>query len=559
MQDSFVIGFDFGSDSARAVLLRVRDGKECAVAVEPYPRWSRQDYCDASTNCYRQHPLDYIEVLESIVQQVLSKFSQEVKDHIVGIGFATTGSTSCFVDEEGTPLALKQEFAENPNAMFILWKDHTSVREAAEITELCKKSNVDYTAYSGGTYSSEWYWSKALHVLRKDEAIRENGYAMLELCEWLPALVTGATSFSHIPRSQCACGHKGMWNEKWGGFPPSEFFSQLNPTLGVIRSRMTSIPQTAENPVGRLSPAWAQRLGLKESVVVAGGAIDCHMGAVGAGIQKYTFVRVMGTSTCDVMVSSHQEIGDRQIKGICGQVEGSVIPSMIGLEAGQAAYGDVYAWFVSLLSFSLKVVIQNSTTVNDETKRKLWEEYRKKIFVELSSKAEKVKPVIGNVIAVDWLNGRRTPDANLFLKGSIAGLTLGTDAPAIFRALVEATAYGSRAIVERFQREGVRIDRVIAVGGIAKKSPLVMQILSDVLNVPISVCRTDQACALGAGIFAATAAGLYETVELAQKSMTSGFAREYKPSTESAVVYNELYKCYQELCSATQTKSFAHI
>ncbi|ORC93216.1 L-ribulokinase [Trypanosoma theileri] len=559
MQDSFVIGLDYGSDSARAVLIRVRDGKECAVAVEPYPRWSRQEFCDASSNRYRQHPLDYMEVLESIVRRVLSQFSPDVRDNVVGLGFDTTGSTPGFVDEKGTPLALKEEFADNPNAMFILWKDHTSVREAAEITNLCKKSKVDYTAYSGGTYSSEWFWSKALHVLRQDETIRAGAYAMLELCEWLPALVTGATSYSHIPRSQCACGHKAMWNEKWGGFPPAEFFSQLNPALGAMRSRMTSLPQTAEKPVGTLSPEWAQRLGLKESVVVAGGAIDCHMGAVGAGIQKYTFVRVMGTSTCDVMISSHEDIGNSQIKGICGQVEGSVIPGMIGLEAGQAAYGDVYAWFASLLSFPLKVVIQNSTAINDETKRKLLEIYRHNIFAELSSKAEKIEPAHGNVIAVDWLNGRRTPDANLFLKGSIAGLTLATDAPSIYRALVEATAYGSKAIVERFQREGVRIDRVIAVGGIAKKSPLAIQTLSDVLNVPISVCRTDQGCALGAGIFAATAAGLYSSVELAQKSMTSGFAREYKPSQERAAVYNELYKYYQELCSATQTESFSHL
>ncbi|ESL09550.1 L-ribulokinase [Trypanosoma rangeli SC58] len=558
-QERFVIGFDFGSDSARAVLVRASDGKEVAVAVEPYHRWSEGKYCDPPRSQYRQHPLDYIEALEIIVCQVLDQGPPGVRDHVVGMAFTTTGSTPCFVDEKGVPLALQDAFSENPNAMFILWKDHTSVKEARDINELSKKSPVDYTMYSGGIYSSEWFWSKALHVLHHDDLVREKGYALLELCEWLPALVTGISSYAQVARSRCACGHKAMWNEEWGGFPPCEFFTQLHPALGAIRSRMAFDTFTAEKAVGHLSPEWAKRLGLKETVVVAGGAIDCHMGAVGAGIGEYTFVRVMGTSTCDVMVSSREDINHRRINGICGQVDGSVLPGMIGLEAGQSAYGDVFAWFVSLLSFPLKTVIQNSTLISERVKTQIWKEYKHDIFCTLNKKAGEIQPGVGNVIAVDWLNGRRTPDANLFLKGTISGLTLGTDAPGIFRALVEATAYGSRAIVERFKEEGVRIDRVIAVGGIAKKSPLVMQVLSDVLNVPIRVCRTGQVCALGAAMFAATAAGLYDSIEAAQKTMSSGFSTEYKPCPEKAVIYNILYESYKRLGWATQKEFVSHL
>ncbi|RNF14139.1 putative L-ribulokinase [Trypanosoma conorhini] len=551
-QGLFVIGLDFGSDSARAVLVSAEDGNEVAVAVVPYRRWSRGKYCDPPRSQYRQHPLDYIEALEIAVRNVLDQGPAGVRDHVVGMAFTTTGSTPCFVDEKGVPLALQEAFSENPNAMFILWKDHTSVNEATAINELSKKCTVDYTMYSGGIYSSEWFWSKALHVLRHDSLVREKGYALLELCEWLPALVTGVSSYAQVARSRCACGHKAMWNEEWGGFPPCEFFAQLHPALAAIRSRMAFETFTAEKAVGRLSPEWAQRLGLKETVSVAGGAIDCHMGAVGAGIGEYTFVRVMGTSTCDVMVSSREDINHRRINGICGQVDGSVLPGMIGLEAGQAAYGDVFAWFVSLLAFPLRTVVQDSTLISEEAKMQIWKEYKKGIFRVLNAKAGEIQPGAGNAIAVDWFNGRRTPDANLFLKGTISGLTLGTDAPGIFRALVEATAYGSRAIVERFKEEGVRIDRVIAVGGIAKKSALVMQVLSDVLNVPIRVCRTKQVCALGAAIFAATAAGLYDSIEAAQKKMSSGFSTEYQPCPTRAAMYNRLYESYNRLGCATQ-------
>lgn len=552
MDKKYVIGLDYGSDSARAIVVDALTGETLATAVKPYPRWQKGWYCDPSANRYRQHPLDYIEVLESGVREVLAQCPQGTAGKVVGIAFDTTGSTPAFTDETGTPLALLPEFAENPNAMFVLWKDHTAIREAAEINKACKRSPVDYSAYEGGIYSSEWFWAKALHVLREDEAVRARAYSIVEHCEWLPALITGVKRSADIVRSRCACGHKAMWHEKWGGLPSEAFLSGIDPLLSGFRERLFEQTETAEKPVGHLSEEWAERLGLTTNVVVAGGAFDCHMGAVGAGVTPYTFVRVIGTSTCDIMVAGREEIGNKLIRGICGQVDGSVIPGMIGLEAGQSGFGDIYAWFKRVLEFPLRHLVADSSLLDEHTKARLIEEASDRLIPALTAEAEKIPIGESTLIATDWMNGRRTPDANQELKGCIFGLTLGSTAPRIFRALVEATAFGSRAIVDRFREEGVRIDNVIGIGGIALKSPFVMQTLSDVLNMPIKVCRTDQACALGAAMFAATAAGVYRTVEEAQQAMNSGFAHEYRPNPEHVAAYNTLYRDYLKLGQFTE-------
>lgn len=554
--EKYVIGLDYGSDSARAIVVDALTGETLATAVKYYPRWTAGKYCNPATNQYRQHPQDYIDVLEASVREALAACPAGTAEKVVGIAFDTTGSTPALTDDTGTPLAMLPEFAENPNAMFILWKDHTAIREAAEINQLCQKWNVDYSAYEGGIYSSEWYWAKALHVLREDKSIRARAYAIIEYCEWLPALITGVTRSSDIVRSRCACGHKAMWHEAWGGLPSEEFLSALDPLLSGFRERLFEKTESAEKAVGKLSPEWAKRLGLSTDVVVAGGAFDCHMGAVGAGVTPHTFVRVIGTSTCDVMVASYEEIGDKLVRGICGQVDGSVIPGMIGLEAGQSGFGDIYAWFKRLLEFPLKEIIGSTTLLDPETKEKLIAEASDRIIPALTAEAEKIPVEESTIIATDWMNGRRTPDANQLLKGTIAGLTLSSSAPRIFRALVEATAFGSKAIVERFRNEGIRIDSVIGIGGIALKSPFVMQTLSDVLNMPIKVCRTDQACALGAAMFAATAAGVYAKVEDAQKAMSSGFAREYLPNAKNAKAYEEIYQKYLEVGAFTEKALF---
>lgn len=543
--DKFVIGLDYGTDSARAVVVNARTGETVATSVKYYPRWMDGKYCQPAANMYRQHPLDYIEVLENSVKEALSQAPAGTAANVVGIAFDTTGSTPVFTDEKGTPLALLPEFAENPNAMFVLWKDHTAIAEAEEINKLCSTWKINYTAYEGGIYSSEWFWAKALHVLREDKAIREKAYSIVEHCEWMPALLTGVKRSSDIARSRCAQGHKAMWHAGWGGLPEEDFLVALDPLLAGFRDRLYEDTFTADKPVGTLTPEWADRLGLPTSVIVAGGAFDCHMGAVGAGITPYTFVRVIGTSTCDIMVASYEDIGSNLIRGICGQVDGSVIPGMVGLEAGQSGFGDIYAWFRRVLEFPLKELL---------TDKDLAEALSEKIIPALTARAEKIPVEESTLIATDWMNGRRTPDANQMLKGAIAGITLGTSAPHIFKALVEATAFGSRAIVERFRSQGVRIDNVIGIGGIALKSPFVMQTLSDVLNMPIKVCRTDQACALGAAMFAATAAGIYTKVEEAQQAMNSGFAMTYSPRKEMVRAYDKAYKQYLELgryCEST--------
>lgn len=552
----YVIGLDYGSDSARAVVVCTETGQTLATSVKYYPRWQAGKYCNPAINQYRQHPLDYIEVLEGTVKEALSKCPAGTAEQVVGIAFDTTGSTPVFTDEQGTPLALLPEFAENPNAMFVLWKDHTAVREAAEINQLCKNWEIDYSAYEGGIYSSEWFWAKALHVLRADEAVRAKAYSIVEHCEWMPALLTGVQSAKEIVRSRCACGHKTMWHPKWNGLPSEEFLTTLDPLLAGFRDRLFSETETADKPVGTLTPEWAARLGLSTDVVVAGGAYDCHMGAVGAAVTPHTFVRIIGTSTCDVMVADYQEIGDRLIKGICGQVDGSVIPGMIGLEAGQSAYGDVYAWFKHLLEFPLKQILSKSTLLDEATKAKLIDEVSDQIIPALTAEAEQIPIEESGVLATDWINGRRTPDANQLLKGTITGITLGTTAPRIFRALVEATAFGGKAIVDRFRAEGVAIDNVIGIGGIALKSPFVMQVLSDVLNMPVKVCNTDQACALGAAMFAATAAGVYSRVEEAIAAMNSGFAKTYEPNPEHAATYQAIYEQYVKVGQFTEKELF---
>lgn len=554
----YVIGLDYGSDSARALVVNAETGKIMATSVKYYPRWKKGLYCNPKINQWRQHPKDYLEVLEATVKNALSQCPKGTAKEVVGIAFDTTGSTPAFTDETGTPLAMLPEFKENPNAMFVLWKDHTAVKEAEEINEACAKSDINYIKYEGGIYSAEWYWAKAMHILREDEKVAQKAYSIVEYCEWLPAVLIGVNKSKDIVRSRCACGHKAMWHKEWGGLPSKDFLKSLEPKLAGFRERLFEETATADKPVGHLCKEWAEKLGLNEDVVVAGGAYDCHMGAVGASVTPHTLVRVIGTSTCDVMVASYDEIGDKCIKGICGQVDGSVIPGMVGLEAGQSSFGDVYAMFKRILEFPVREILPQ--TIDDKLSKEeinnIVEKTCDKIIVKLTEEAEKIPISESTMIATDWINGRRTPDANQLLKGTIAGFTLGTNAPQVFRALVEATAFGTKAIVDRFESEGVVIDNVIGIGGIALKSPFVMQTMCDVINKPIKVCNTDQACALGAAMFAATAAGVYDKVEDAIQNMNSGFSKEYIPQPENVKAYSELYKKYIKLGQFTEKELF---
>jgi len=544
-QNKCVIGIDYGTDSVRSVLVDV-EGNQLAEAVHNYSRWSDRLYCDSTENRFRHHPKDYLEGLEATLQAVLDQVSDEVVQQVQGIAVDTTGSTPVAVDKTGTPLALIDEYAENPNAMFILWKDHTAVQEAKEITDLSKSwDGPDYTKYVGGIYSSEWFWAKMLHTIRNDEEIRDAAYSWVELCDWVPYELTGKQDVHEMKRSRCAAGHKALWHDEFDGLPSEEFLTQLDPKLAGIRDRLFTESYTSDVPAGTISEEWAQKLGLTEDVTIGVGAFDAHMGAVGGEIEPYYLSRVMGTSTCDILVAPYEDVEDNLVQGICGQVDGSVIPGMIGLEAGQSAFGDVYAWFKNVILEPFAQVIEESDLLTEDQKQKLIQEADDKLIGQLSDQAAAIEDVDTGIVALDWLNGRRTPDANQLLKGAIEGLDLGSDAGRIFKALAEATCFGAKAIVERFQDEGIKINGIIGLGGVAKKSPYIMQTLANVLGMPIKIAKSDQVCATGAAMFAATAAGIFEDVSEAKNAMGKGFGEIYEPESSKVERYEELYQQYK--------------
>ncbi len=546
-KDKFVIGIDFGSDSVRSVLINALNGEEVASSVFNYPRWRDGLYCNASENQFRQHPLDYIQGLEHTIKDCLSKAGPAITAAVKGISVDTTGSTPVAVDNTGTPLALTPGFESNPNAMFVLWKDHTSVIEAAQINEHATKFDINYLKYVGGIYSSEWFWAKLLHILRVDEQVRNACHSWVEHCDWIPFLLTGGKNAAEIKRGRCSAGHKALWAEEFGGLPPNEFFSSLDPLLNGFTSRLFTETYTSDKKAGYLSEEWAERLGLSTEVAVGVGAFDAHMGAVGGQIEPYHLSKVMGTSTCDILVAPTNEMEGKLVKGICGQVNGSVIPGMTGLEAGQSAFGDTYAWFKKIISWPLDNLLKNSSVIDAKTAELLRNEMSERIIPELSRQAQLLPIDEENELAIDWFNGRRTPDADQTLKGAITGLNLGSDAPKVFRSLAEATCFGAKSIVDRFIQEGIPVKGIIGIGGVAKKSPFVMQMMADVLGMPIRIHQFEHTCALGAAMFAAVAADIYPTVEDAMAAMGRGFDVEYYPNQQLAGVYAKRYRQYHNL------------
>jgi L-ribulokinase len=538
----YVIGIDYGTDSCRAVVTDAQDGREIASAVAQYPRWGEGRYCNASNNQFRQHPQDYIDSLVAVMDEIAGKTGTEVLPFIKGIAIDTTGSTPCLVTARVEPLAMLPEFADNPNAMFMLWKDHTATDEAFEINALAHKWKIDFTMYEGGVYSSEWFWAKLLHIARTAPEVMRAGVSAIEHCDWMPALLTGIRSLGGIKRSRCAMGHKAMWHESFGGYPSDEFLAQLHPELARIKKTLGTETWTSDKAFGNLTTEWAERLHLAPGLPVAVGAYDAHMGAVGGGVEPGVFIKVMGTSTCDMIVGPGSAGTEHLVKGICGQVDGSIIPGMLGYEAGQSAFGDVYAWFKDLLMWPFEHVLPK-----DSLPESYREETASALMPALEKAASSIEPGASGPLALDWLNGRRTPDANQKLKGAIIGLTLGTTAPMIYRALIEATAFGARAIVERFVQENIDIKKIRAIGGVARKSPLVMQIVADVLGKPIEIVASDQSVALGAAMFAAVVADIYASVPEAQAAMRPAIEAVIPPEPGHVEVYNRLYQDYQKL------------
>lgn len=543
----YVIGLDYGTDSVRAVLIDTENGAELASEVHMYQRWQKNLFCDPINNQFRQHPLDHIEGLERTIKSVVST-SEVNPTAVVGICIDTTGSSPIPVAEDGTPLALVKGFEENPNAMMVLWKDHTAIKEAGEINKLAANwGGEDFTKFEGGIYSSEWFWAKILHIVRKDEAVKNAAHTWMEHCDLMTYLLIDNKDLKSFKRSRCAAGHKAMWHESWDGLPSEAFLSKLHPYLASLRNNLYNETYTSDIVAGNLSAKWAEKLGLTTDTVVAVGTFDAHSGAVGAKIDEHVLVRIMGTSTCDIMISSPDVIGENTVNGICGQVNGSVIPGLIGLEAGQSAFGDVLAWFKDTLSWPIDNLVMKSEIISDAQKELLQAEIDANFIRTLTAQAENIPLSDAIPIALDWINGRRTPDANQELKSAMTNLSLGTKAPHIFKALVNAICFGSKMIVDRFESEGIKINTVIGIGGVARKSPFIMQTLANVLNMPIKVAESDQAPALGAAIYAAVAAGVYDNVIEASQIMGSDFEAEYFPQTDQVKKYETILESYKLL------------
>ena len=545
--NAYVIGVDYGSDSVRSIIVDVKDGFEVASSVFYYPRWKEGLYCDVSQNQFRQHPLDYIEGLQITIKHCIEKAGADVAAKIKALSVDTTGSTPVAVDKNGTPLALLPDFLHNANAMFVLWKDHTSIQEAAQINEHANSFNTNYLQYVGGIYSSEWFWAKLLHILRVDEKVRAACYSWVEHCDWIPFLLTGGNDVHQMKRGVCSAGHKALWSEGFGGLPPNDFFKSLDPLLDCFTSRLFTETYTSDKSAGIISKEWSERLGLPADVIIGIGAFDAHMGAVGGQIEPYHLSKVMGTSTCDMLVAQTAKVGNTLVKGICGQVNGSIIPGMLGMEAGQSAFGDAYAWFKNIAGWATNILLKKSSVITEETALLLQKEITDNLIIELSKAASVLPLHEDDELAIDWFNGRRTPDANQLLKGAFSGLNLGTTAPHIFKAIAEATCFGAKAIVERFREQGVAVKGLIGVGGVAKKSPYIMQMMADVINMPIRIHKSEQTCAAGAAMFAATAAGFYSNVEEAMQQMGQGFDAEYHPNHNTVALYEKRYKKYIQL------------
>lgn len=550
-----VIGLDYGTDSVRAVLVSTVTGQELGSSVYWYPRWKLQKYCNASINQFRQHPADHIEGLEYTIKEVLAQ--TQVDPHMVkGICIDTTGSSPLPLNREGVALAMTPDFAEDADAMMVLWKDHTSIAEADLINQLAKNwGGIDYTKYVGGIYSSEWFWAKILHIIKSNEKVKEAAYTWMEHCDYMTYLLVEDKSLNAFKRSRCAAGHKAMWSEEWQGLPSESFLSELHPYLATLRARLYRNTYTSDLPAGYLSKEWADRLGLTTNTTIAVGTFDAHAGAVGAGIGPRNLVRVMGTSTCDIMVSEPSIINDATIKGICGQVDGSVLPGWIGLEAGQSGFGDVLAWYKEMLMWPIENFVLKSNVITDEQKQSLYTAIDSHMIEAITAQSQSL-PIDEHLpTALDWINGRRTPDADQSLKSALSGLSLGTKAPHVFKSLIYAICFGSKKIVERFESEGVVIDKITGIGGVARKSPYIMQLLADTLDKPIYVVSSDYAPALGAAVYAAVAAGLFDDVSKGSDLLGSKVEASYMPNPENVKHMQDYYASYLSLSNFIETNN----
>jgi len=523
----FTLGLDFGTNSVRALVVRCADGAEYGSRVVDYPSGAQGVLLDPNDgHLARQYPGDYLFSLEESVMGALAEAAARPDfdaSKIVGVGVDTTGSSPLPVDDRNCPLALSERWKSNLSAQCWLWKDHTGWREAAKITELSARIRPQFIAKCGGTYSSEWFWSKIWHCLSVDPAVFESAYSWVEIADWIPSVLAGVTDPLLVKRGVCAAGHKALYSDDWGGLPDKALLSELDPRLGELRGRLYEKAHDANEPAGSLCPEWAAKLGLAAGIPIAIGEFDVHYGAIGCGVREGMLVKVIGTSTCDIcVVSADKPVAD--IPGICGIVKGAVLPGFYGIEAGQSAVGDIFRWWV-------EGVLGGDAALH----------------AQLTAEAAKQKPGQAGLLALDWNNGNRTILVDQLLSGLILGQDLYTTRADVYRALIEATAFGARAIIERIQEYGVPIDRVVCSGGIAEKNPLLMQIYADVTGRTMLVAGSSQSCALGSAIAAAVLSGAHPDFATAQAAMTTLKAAHYEPIAGNRKVYDQLYALYRDL------------
>lgn len=532
---AYTIGIDYGTNSVRSIVVRCSDGAELGTSVFNYPSGELGILLDSSDhNLARQHPGDYVAGVEASIIEALAEAKEAdaefSADKVIGLGVDSTGSSPIPVDENNQALAVQEPWKGNLNAECWLWKDHTSVKEAATITELAREHRPQYVAKCGNTYSSEWFWSKLWHCLNVDPDLFDSAYSWVELCDWIPAILGGVTDPKAVKRGVCAAGHKAFYAEDWGGLPDKEFLSMLDPKLADLKDRLYEKAHDASEIAGQLCDEWAGKLGLPAGIPIAMGEFDVHYGAIGAGVDEGTLVKVIGTSTCDCgVVRADKEIAD--VPGICGIVKGAILPGYFGVEAGQSAVGDIFAWYV-----------ERVLKGGGETHARLTEE------------ASDLKPGESGLLALDWNNGNRTILVDPLLSGLLLGQTLHTSQAEIYRALIEATAFGARAILERLDEYGVPVNRVVCAGGIAEKNPMLMQIYADITGREMLISSSSQTCALGSAVGAAVVAGSakggYDDFQSAQTAMTSLKDESYKPNPEAQAVYNDLFGEYKKLHDA---------
>ena len=528
MEKKYSIGVDFGTLSGRAVLVELDGGREAATAVYNYPHGVMDEKLPCGVKLpidfALQHPRDYLEVLSYTIPEVL-RLAGVRPEQVKGVGIDFTSSTLLPVYSDGSPLCFDERFAARPHAYVKLWKHHAAQGQADRMTRLAREKGEKWLDRYGGKVSSEWFFPKLLQILEEDEEIYNAADRIVEAADWIVWALTGKES-----RASGAAGYKAFWS-KSDGFPSPDFFGALNDKFKkVVGTKLPKKVLSIGALAGKISADGAKLTGLCEGTPVAAANVDAHVAVPGVGItEPGKMLMIMGTSTCHILMGTEEKI----VPGMCGVVEDGVLPGLFGYEAGQSCVGDGFNWFVRNC-----VPAAYSEAAFDKGED---------IHTYLTEKARRLRPGESGLLALDWWNGNRSVLADADLTGVILGMTLRTKPEELYRALIEATAFGTRMIIDTFEDNGVPITGLYAAGGISEKNSMMMQIYSDVTRREIRIAGSPQTPALGSAIFGALAGGCFKTAKDAVKSLGKVKDTVYKPQSENSAVYDRLYAEYKNL------------